>query len=261
MAQLAFPLSFKRQLPTPLDADAVFATTAELNAYLSSALRYPGQVATCLETEGTVYVMSNDLSRWLPVSGGSSALPTLVAGQALSGHRVLATDSAGQAVYADQSDASALSAVGFSFGAVAPGALVSYVTSSALEYPPAALPPAADVAVVEASENLAAGDFVNIYDSTGTPMCRKADASTTGKEAHGFVLDAVTSGANATVYFEGTNDQITGATAGRVYLSAATAGGIGSTPPSTAGNIVQQLGVATAATSMNVELKQHYVLA
>jgi hypothetical protein len=120
---------------------------------------------------------------------------------------------------------------------------------------------AADVASVIASENLAAGDFVNIYDDAGTAKARKADASTTGKEAHGFVLDAVVSAANAVVYFEGTNDQITGATAGRVYLSASAAGTITATPPATAGNIVQQLGVATAATSMNVELKQHYVLA
>jgi hypothetical protein len=78
MAQLPFPLSFKRQFPTPLDADTTFATLAELNAYLSSALRYAGQVATCQETEGVAYVLSNDLSEWLPISGsggGGAAVP------------------------------------------------------------------------------------------------------------------------------------------------------------------------------------------
>lgn len=119
----------------------------------------------------------------------------------------------------------------------------------------------ADVATVVASENLSAGDFVNIYNDADTAQVRKADASTTGKEAHGFVLDAVVSGANAAVYFEGTNAQITGATPGRVYLSATTPGGITATPPAAPGNIVQQVGVATAATSVNVEVKQHYVLA
>jgi hypothetical protein len=79
MAQLPFPLSFKRQFPTPLDADTTFATLAELNAYLGSALRYAGQVATCQETEGVAYVLSNDLSEWLPISGsgggGAAAVP------------------------------------------------------------------------------------------------------------------------------------------------------------------------------------------
>lgn len=70
-ARLSFPLSFKRQLPAPLDVDTLFETVVDLEAYLSSAVRYPGQVASCLETEGTLYVMSNDLSRWIPVTGGA----------------------------------------------------------------------------------------------------------------------------------------------------------------------------------------------
>jgi hypothetical protein len=117
----------------------------------------------------------------------------------------------------------------------------------------------ADTATVAASEDLAAGDFVNIYNSSGA-KCRKADATTVGKEAHGFVLSAVTSGNNATIYFEGTNAQVAGATPGTVFLSA-TAGGFTSTAPSSSGNVVQRLGVATGATSINVECGQIYVLA
>ncbi|WP_289241264.1 hypothetical protein, partial [Delftia sp.] len=71
----------------------------------------------------------------------------------------------------------------------------------------------ADTAVIAASEALAAGDWVNMWNSTGAKV-RKADATTSGKEAHGFVLAAVTSGANATVYFEGTNTQVTAQTLG-----------------------------------------------
>lgn len=118
----------------------------------------------------------------------------------------------------------------------------------------------ADVAVVDASENIAAGDFVNIWNDGGAAKVRKADASAAGKEAHGFVLAAVTSGNPATVYFEGTNDQVTGQTAGPVYLSATVPGAATSTPPSTAGQVVQRIGVATSATSINVECGQHYVL-
>ena len=37
----------------------------------------------------------------------------------------------------------------------------------------------ADTAIIEASESLTAGDFVNIYNNTGTAIVRKADASQT----------------------------------------------------------------------------------
>jgi len=124
------------------------------------------------------------------------------------------------------------------------------------------LPPGigADTAEVEAGEDLSAGDIINIYDDAGTPKVRKADATSSGKEAHGFVLDAVTSGANATVYFEGTNNQLSGLTAGVLFLST-TAGATASTAPSGSGNVVQRLGVANSATAMNFEATQPIVLA
>lgn len=119
----------------------------------------------------------------------------------------------------------------------------------------------ADTSSLTASENLAAGDFVNVYNDTGTAKVRKADASAAGKYAHGFVLDAVTSGNAATVYFEGPNTQVTGATPGEVFLSATTAGGFTSTAPTGTGKVVQKIGVATAATNINFEWLQPIVLA
>lgn len=118
-----------------------------------------------------------------------------------------------------------------------------------------------DVKTLVASENLAAGDFVNIFSDAGTAKCRKADASTAGKQAHGFVLASVTSGNEGSVYFEGANTQVSGATPGDVYLSATTAGGFTSTPPSGSGKVVQRVGVAVGATEINVECCQWYVLA
>ncbi len=109
----------------------------------------------------------------------------------------------------------------------------------------------ADTAVIAASEALAAGDWVNVWNSTGAKV-RKADATTSGKEAHGFVLAAVTSGANATVYFEGTNTQVTTQTPGPVFLQT-TAGTGGATAPSASGNVVQRLGVAVSTTAVNFE--------
>ena len=109
----------------------------------------------------------------------------------------------------------------------------------------------ADTATITASETLAAGDWVNVWNNSGAKV-RKADATTAGKEAHGFVLSAVTSGNPATVYFEGTNTQVTGQTPGPVYLQT-TAGAGGATIPSASGNVVQHIGVAVSATAVNFE--------
>lgn len=117
----------------------------------------------------------------------------------------------------------------------------------------------ADTATIDASENLAAGDWVNVWNSSGAKV-RKADATTAGKDAHGFVLSAVTSGNPATVYFEGTNTQVSGQTPGPVYLQT-TAGTGGSTIPSASGNVVQQIGVAVSATAVNFERSSPVTLA
>ena len=109
----------------------------------------------------------------------------------------------------------------------------------------------ADTSTISASETLAAGDWVNVWNSSGAKV-RKADATTAGKEAHGFVLAAVTSGNPATVYFEGTNTQVSGQTPGPVFLQT-TAGVGGPTVPSASGNVVQQIGVAVSATAVNFE--------
>ncbi|MEN6584714.1 MAG: hypothetical protein ABFE02_01505 [Sulfuricella sp.] len=116
-----------------------------------------------------------------------------------------------------------------------------------------------DTKTIAASEALAAGAWVNVWNSTGAKV-RKADATTAGKEAHGFVLAAVSSGGNALVYFEGTNTQVSGQTPGPVYLQT-TAGTGGATIPSASGNVVQNLGVAVSATEVNFESGTPVVLA
>ena len=118
----------------------------------------------------------------------------------------------------------------------------------------------ADTASITASEALSAGDLVNVWNSTGAKV-RKADASTSGKEAHGFVLSSVSNGASATVYFEGTDTQVTGLTPGVVFLSASTPGLATGTAPSTAGQVVQRVGLATAATALNFDRGEPIVLA
>ncbi len=111
----------------------------------------------------------------------------------------------------------------------------------------------ADTASILASEALAAGDLVNVYTNAGAANVRKADASTPGKEANGFVLAAVSNGANATVYFEGTNTQRGGLTPGSRYYLAATAGSITATPITTVGQVDQFVGTAVSATALSFE--------
>jgi hypothetical protein len=119
----------------------------------------------------------------------------------------------------------------------------------------------ADTQVITASEALAAGDFVNVHESTGAKV-RKASAASVATEAHGYVLAAVASAGAATVYFEGTNATgQTGLTGGDVYLSPTTPGKATSTVPATAGQIVQVIGVATSATAVNSNIQRPVILA
>ena len=118
----------------------------------------------------------------------------------------------------------------------------------------------ADIKVAVASEDLSAGDLVNIYDNAGTATVRKADASNV-RRAHGFVKDAVTSGANATVYLEGTITGKTGLTPGAAVYLGTTAGSLTATAPATAGQIVQEVGAAVSATEVTFEPQSPITLA
>ena len=146
-----------------------------------------------------------------------------------------------------------------SSGAASDGDLVALDSSGRLDNSVMPVGIGTDTKTIAASEALAAGDWVNVWSSTGAKV-RKADATTAGKEAHGFVLAAVSSGANALVYFEGTNTQVSGQTPGPVYLQT-TAGTGGATIPSASGNVVQNLGVALSATEVNFERGTPVVLA
>ena len=117
----------------------------------------------------------------------------------------------------------------------------------------------ADSTTLTTSEAIASGDFVNIWNSSGAKV-RKADATVAGKEAHGFVLVGVGSGATATVYFEGTNTAVTGQTPGPVFLSA-TAGLATTTAPSSSGNVVQRIGFAISATAISFQSQPPVTLA
>jgi len=113
-----------------------------------------------------------------------------------------------------------------------------------------------DVTNMVSSENLTAGDYINIFDDAGTVKARLADNSN-GRPAHGYVKDTVTAPATVNVYFEGANANLSGLTEGaRIYLG--TVGGIIETPldPDTiTGDIHQLLGIAISDTEVNTDIQ------
>ena len=108
---------------------------------------------------------------------------------------------------------------------------------------------------ISASENMTAPCLVNIHNSTGQKV-RYADASTAAaaKQAMGFIKDTVVAPANVNVYFEGEISGFVGLTPGAVYyLSDSVPGGVTNTPVTAAGRILQRIGVATSATTIDFE--------
>lgn len=115
-----------------------------------------------------------------------------------------------------------------------------------------------DSVTLEASEAIAAGRFVNFFNDAGTQKMRLADGPS-GKPADAFVLTAVASGANGEALKEGANGAVTGLTPGDQWLG--TNGATVATKPTTAGQIAQYLGHATAATSICTEIDEPVTLA
>lgn len=146
-----------------------------------------------------------------------------------------------------------ISALQSSSGAGDAGELVALNASGKLD---ATMMPAgigADTCVAAASETLAAGDMVNLWNDSGTIKARKADATSAGKECDGFVDGAVTSGASATVILDGTLAGLSGLTVGAEYFLATTGGAITDTAPSGANNVYQSVGKAKSATELIFE--------
>jgi hypothetical protein len=122
------------------------------------------------------------------------------------------------------------------------------------------LPPGTvDTISAPASENLAARDYVNVWNDAGTTKVRKADATDDTKPADGIVIASVTSGASATVYKRGRITGFTGLTADSKYYLSETAGIGATTPPSASGNVMQPLGFSEGTTVMNVDINRNDV--
>ncbi len=110
---------------------------------------------------------------------------------------------------------------------------------------------AAEVIVAASSENLSAGDLVNLWNDSGTLKARKADASN-GRRAHGYVAASVTSPANADVYTDGVIAGLSSLTPGASRFLG-TAGANVSSAATTSGHSAQKVGFAKSATELVFE--------
>ena len=98
---------------------------------------------------------------------------------------------------------------------------------------------------------LAAGDFVDLYNSGSVIAARKASASLMFP-ADGFVKQSFTIGQTAIVYpLGGRNEFMTGLIPGQNYfLSTTVDGGIQTSAPTEAGQLYQRIGIAVSATEL-----------
>ena len=105
------------------------------------------------------------------------------------------------------------------------------------------------------------GDFVNIYYTGSSPTCvRPADASTIGKEAHGFVRQTKSAGELVTVYLPGNINElarlsectsgVVPAIGGYTYLSDSDPGAYSMSAPTITGHFVQKLGLPIVTESI-----------
>jgi hypothetical protein len=98
---------------------------------------------------------------------------------------------------------------------------------------------------VPTSEALSAGDFVNLYNVSGTLTARKADASN-NRPAHGFTLAAAASG-SATIYQQGLNNALSGFTPGQTAYLGTTGAATTTAPSYVSGQAYQELGYTTSS--------------
>lgn len=103
-----------------------------------------------------------------------------------------------------------------------------------------------------ANSAISAGQLVNLYNVSGTLTAKPADNSTPAF-AVAYAVNAVAQGATGTFNLQsGTITGLSGLIPGTIYLLG-TNGGFTVTAPTAVGSIIQQVGVATSATTLEFQ--------
>lgn len=66
---IEFYQQFKRNFKGPLEGNTTFADDAAMQAFLTNGTRYAGQIVTCEEFDGQVFVLNNAEDAWINVTG------------------------------------------------------------------------------------------------------------------------------------------------------------------------------------------------
>jgi len=66
---IEFYKQFKRNFRGPLEANTTFLNLAEMEAFLSNDIRYAGQIVTCEQFDGQIFVLNNARTAWINVTG------------------------------------------------------------------------------------------------------------------------------------------------------------------------------------------------
>ena len=117
-----------------------------------------------------------------------------------------------------------------------------------------------DTIVVQASEALSAGQFVNIWKSGSDTRVRRASATSAITRADGFIKEDVASGSDATIFISGINTDVGGSIneGDKVFLGTNPGEGR-SIPPTSANNIAQYLGVCTDDNTVAVDIRDFII--
>ncbi|QTN29594.1 hypothetical protein HZ993_07190 [Rhodoferax sp. AJA081-3] len=108
------------------------------------------------------------------------------------------------------------------------------------------------MALIQASQDIFAGALVNIFDDGGFFRVRLADATASGYEAMGYVLEAALAGTPAVVYFKGSNTAVADMNAGAQYLTTEP-GVAGLLAPKGSGRVLQRVGFASSSTRLHFQ--------
>lgn len=67
MANLTIPIpnNYQRLDSRPIDTTSTFTTYSGLTSYLSNGTRYAGQIVTCDEKEGSIFILNSGRTDWI----------------------------------------------------------------------------------------------------------------------------------------------------------------------------------------------------
>ena len=109
---------------------------------------------------------------------------------------------------------------------------------------------------VEASEDIFAGAFVNLYEDSSELKVRKANCVSYNRICNGYIKESVSAGDYVKVYYSGINNILSGLTAGNYYYLGETPGKVTTPCVELNGYIAQYIGQAISEEEIEVDIRE-----